>query len=335
MVGVCDKIFGYICYMISVSILTLKNAILASIADTRHVFTMVNEFLKQAGKPPLFKIQLVGLSKEVKLNDGLFTIHPDAVLNEVNPDLIIIPSMTGDMMSATHMNREYAIWIAQRYKDGAEVASLCVGAFLLAFSGVLKGKECTTHWLYANEFRHFYPSVKLLDEKVITDQGGLYSSGGNNAYWNLLMHLVEKYTDRKMAILTAKYFVIDLNKNIQSPFIVFQGLKDHDDDAVRKAQEYIEQNYKDKLSVDQIADKFNVTRRTFERRFKKATRHTVIEYIQRVKVEATKKQLEAGRKSINEIMYSVGYSDIQTYRDVFKRITGMTPIDYRNKYNAT
>lgn len=320
--------------MITISILTLQNAVLASIADSRYVFVKVNEFLKQAGKSPLFNVQLVGIAKEVNLNNGLFSIRPDVTLKDVKQtDLIIIPAMIGDMMTATHVNRDYAIWIAQQYKEGAEVASLCVGAFLLAFSGLLKGKQCTTHWAYANEFRHFYPAVKLVDEKVITDQNGLYSSGGNNAYWNLLLHLVEKYTDRKMAIHTAKYFVVDLDRNFQSPFIVFHGLKDHEDEVIKKAQEYIEQNYREKLVVDQMADQFNLTRRTFERRFKKATRHTVIEYIQRVKVEATKKQLEIGRKSVNEIMYAVGYSDIQTYRDVFKKITGMTPIDYRNKYN--
>lgn len=320
--------------MITVSILTLKNAVLASIADSQYVFTKVNEFLAQVGKPPLFNVQLTGLSRELKLHGGLFAIHPDVTLDELTqPDLIIIPSMSGDMMTATHLNRDFAIWIAQKYKDGAAVASLCVGAFLLAFSGILKGKECTTHWAYANEFRHFYPTVKLLDQKVITDQNGLYSSGGNNAYWNLLLHLVEKYTDRDMAIQAAKYFVVDLDRNMQSPFIIFHGLKDHDDDVIKKAQAYIEQHFSEKLVVDQIADKFSITRRTFERRFKKATRHTVSEYIQRVKVEATKKQLEIGRKSVNEIMYAVGYSDLQTYRDVFKKITGMTPIDYRNKYN--
>ncbi len=320
--------------MITISILALKNAVLASVADSRYVFTKVNEFLQASGKPALFNIQLVGLSDDVKINDGLFSIHPDKLLKDVmQTDLIIIPAMTGDMMTATHLNRDYAIWIAQRYKDGAEVASLCVGAFLLAFSGLLKGKECTTHWSYANEFRHFYPSVKLLDEKVITDQNGLYSSGGNNAYWNLLLHLVEKYTNRKMAIQTAKYFVVDLDRNMQSPFVIFNGLKDHEDELIKKVQGYIEEHYGEKLVVDQIADRFNITRRTFERRFKKATRHTVIEYIQRVKVEATKKQLEIGRKSVNEIMYAVGYSVLQTYRDVFKKITGMTPNDYRNKYN--
>ncbi|SHH54067.1 transcriptional regulator, AraC family with amidase-like domain [Chryseolinea serpens] len=320
--------------MINITILALRNAVLASIADSCYVFSKVNEFLTRSGKPPLFNVSLAGLSKEINLNDGMFAIHPSVVLDEiVQPHLIIIPAMTGDMMTATHLNRDFAVWIARQYREGAEVASLCVGAFLMAFSGVLKGKQCTTHWAYANEFRHFYPSVKLIDEKVITDQNGLYSSGGNNAYWNLLLHLVEKYTDRKMAIHTAKYFVVDLNRDMQSPFIVFQGLKDHEDELISKAQDFIEENYRKKLVVEELADKFNVTRRTFERRFKKATRHTVIEYIQRVKVEATKKQLETTRKSVNDIMYSVGYVDIQTYRDLFKKITGMTPLDYRNKFN--
>jgi transcriptional regulator GlxA family with amidase domain len=320
--------------MINITILALKNSVLASIADSQYVFTKVNEFLKQSGRSSLFEVRLVGLSNEVKLNQGLFAIYPDLTIDEVKQtDLIIIPSLTGDMMTATHVNRDFAGWIATQYKNGSEVASLCVGAFLLAFSGLLKGRQCTTHWLYANEFRHFYPNVKLVDEKVITDQGGLYSSGGNNAYWNLLLHLVEKYTDRAMAIRTAKYFVIDLDRNYQSPFIIFNGLKDHDDDAIRSSQEYIERHYPDKLTIEFLADKFNLSRRTFERRFKKATRNTVVEYIQRVKIEASKKQLEIGRKSIHEIMNAVGYADVQTFRDVFKRVTGMSPTDYRNKYN--
>ena len=144
---------------------------------------------------------------------------------------------------------------------------------------------------------------------------------------------MEKYTNRTIAIRTAKHFVIDLDKNNQSAFIIFQGLKDHDDQAILKAQKFIEQNYAEKITVDQIADKFHLTRRTFERRFKKATRNTVAEYMQRVKMEAAKKQLEIGRKAIHEIMYDVGYSDSQAFREIFKRITGMTPVEYRNKYN--
>lgn len=307
---------------------------MASIADSRNVFSMVNQFLQEAGRPPAFEVHLVGLSAEIRLNDGLFIIRPDLLADQVKQtDLIIIPSLSGDMMSAASLNNDFSHWIAAHYKNGAEVASLCVGAFLLACSGLLTGKQCTTHWLYANEFRYLFPGINLVDEKMITDQNGLYSSGGNNAYWNLLLHLVEKYTDRRMAIHTAKYFVIDLDRTIQSPFVTFQGLKNHEDEMVKIAQDHIEQNFRDKLTVDQLAEKFNVTRRTFERRFKKATRYTVVEYIQRVKIEFTKKQLESGRKTVNEIIYSVGYTDIQTFRSVFKKITGMSPIEYRNKYN--
>lgn len=320
--------------MVTISILALKNAVLASIADANYVFTIVNELLEKSGKPALFKVQLVGLSGTLQLNNGLFSIQPDTVIEEVQQtDLIIIPSMTGDALAATYMNKDYAPWISEHYKNGAEVASLCVGAFLLAYTGLLRDRQCTTHWAYANEFRYYYPDITLVDEKVITHQNGLYSSGGNNAYWNLLLYLVEKYTNREIAIHTAKFFVIDLDRKDQSPFIIFNGQKNHEDDVIKKAQEFIEQNYAEKLTVDQIADTFNVSRRTFERRFKKATRNTVVEYIQRVKIEASRKQLEIGRKSIHEVMDDVGYADVKTFRDVFKKITGMTPNEYRNKYN--
>lgn len=320
--------------MINISILAAYNAVLGSIADSRYVFTMVNQFLKQAGREAKFNIQVVGLTKEVKLEQGMFTISPDVTIEEVEQThLIIIPSFAGNVLGATHLNRDYAVWIAEQYKKGCEVASLCTGAFLLGFSGIAKGKQCTTHWQYANEFRYFYPSVKVVEEKLITDHNGIYSSGGSNAYWNLLLYLVEKYTDRQIAIHTSKYFVVDMDRHGQSPFAVFSGLKDHEDETIKDAQEFIETNYQGKMTVDQIADRFHITRRTFERRFKKATYLTVSEYVQRVKIEAAKKQLEIGRKSITEVMLDVGYSDTQTFRDVFKKITDMTPVDYRNKYN--
>jgi transcriptional regulator GlxA family with amidase domain len=320
--------------MITISILALRNAVLASIADSRYVFLMVNQFLKQAGKEPLFKVQLIGLSKDVELDGGLFNLHVDTVLaDKPKTDLIIIPSMHGSMLTSTYLNKQFAYWINQQYKKGTEVASMCSGAFLLAYSGLLNGKQCTTHWIYANEFRSYYPGVHLVDEEMLVVQDGLYSSGGGTSYWKLLLYLVEKYTDRSTAIHTAKYFTIDFARDKQSHFNMFSGLKDHEDTVIKNAQEHIEQHYQGKLTVDEIADLYNVTRRTFERRFKKATYHTVAEYIQRVKIEAAKRQLEAGRKSVMEVMIDVGYSDTQAFRDVFKKITGMTPIGYSRRYN--
>ena len=313
--------------MIKVSILAIRHVLLASVSDSLQVFQKVNEFLKDSGKTPLFKVQLIGFTKEVEYENGSFRIRPDLLFDEVKKtDLIIIPSFVGNATTVTYLNKDCCVWLADQYKNGTKIASLCTGAFLLAFSGVLKNKQCTTHWAYANEFRYYYPGIELMDEKMITDQDGLYSSGGSNAYWNLLLHLVERYTNREIAIRTAKYFVIDLDKNNQSPFIIFQGQKNHEDVVILKAQKFLEQNYLQKYTFVEIADKFHLTKRTFERRFKKATRNTVAEYVQRVKVEAAKKQLESGRKSVNEIMFDVGYSDMQSFREVFKKITGTTPL---------
>ncbi len=319
--------------MMHVSILALKDSNFASIADARTVFLKANELLGATKKNKGFDVQIVGSNNETRLSNGLFTLHPEVMVEQLKKtDLIIIPALTGDMLSATHNNRFFVDWMVKQYKRNAEIASLCTGAFMMAFSGLLKNKKCTTHWQYANEFRYFYPNVQLIDEKIIVEHNGLYSSGGNNAYWNLLMFLVERFVNREISIQIAKYFVVNLDKINQTPFIIFNGLKDHDDALVLQSQEFIEQNYTTKITVDGLAARVHLTRRTFERRFKKCTHCSVIEYLQKVRVEASKKELETGRKSVDEIILEVGYSDPQTFRDIFKRVTGTTPVEYRNRY---
>lgn len=320
--------------MKNIIILVPEGAVLASIADPQYMFTAANKLLEESGKKPVFNVQLAGLTNEVKLNNGVVTITTDLLIKDVKrADLVIIPALSGNMKNAIEINKDYIPWIIEQYKEGAEAASLCIGAFLLAATGLMKGKQCSTHWLYANEFKSMFPDVKLAGDKIVTEQNGLYSSGGASSYWNLLLYLVEKYTDRETAILASKFFLLDIGRKSQSPFTIFRGQKEHDDEEVKKAQEYIELNFKDKITVDELCDLFGVGRRTFERRFKKATTNTIIEYIQRVKIEAAKKELETGRKTVNEVMYDVGYTDTKAFRDVFKKIAGLSPVEYRNKYN--
>ena len=220
-----------------------------------------------------------------------------------------------------------------QHKAGAEIVSFCVGTFFLAATGLLEGKRCATHWRYTNEFRSMFPGAKLVDDKIITEDDGIYTSGGAYSYLNLIVYLVEKFAGREMAILVAKTFMIDIDKTSQSPFIIFEGQKSHVDEPVKKAQEFIEKNYQEKISVDQLTVMLALSRRNFERRFKKATSNTVTEYIQRVKIEAAKKNLETNRKNINEVMYDVGYSDNKAFRTVFRNITWLSPVAYRKKYN--
>lgn len=320
--------------MKTVSILVPESSVMQAIADPRYLFTAVNQFLAAAGREPLFQVQLVGNTSEIKLNDGLFTVHVDRVQHEVDQtDLVIIPALAGDMSSTVAANQALVPWIVAQYEKGAEVASLCVGAFLLASTGLLSGKKCSTHWGFVNAFREMFPEVEVVDGSIVTEENRLYSSGGANSYWNLLLHLVEKYTDRETAILASKYFAIDIDRNSQAAFALFQGQKDHQDAAVKAAQDYIESNYNDKITVDQLAEIVTVGRRSFERRFQKATNNSVLEYMQRIKIEAAKRSFESSRKNINEVMFDVGYTDTKAFRTVFKKLTGLTPIAYRNKYN--
>lgn len=320
--------------MKNVSILVPETAVIEAIADPHYMFRAVNQFLVASGKQPLFNIQTVALKKEVKLENSLFSVHADRLLSEVkDTDLIFIPALSGDMRKAIELNKEYIPWIQDRYNGGAELASLCIGAFLLAATGLLDGKKCSSHWNSANEFRNMFPDVELVDGSIITEEERIYSSGGANSYWSLLLYLVEKYTDRDTAILASKYFAVDIDRSSQSAFMMFQGQKDHGDKEILKAQEHIEENFNAKITVEELADKYSVGRRSFERRFKKATNNTVVEYMQRVKIEAAKRSFESSRKNINEVMYDVGYTDTKAFRTVFKKITGLTPIEYRNKYN--
>jgi transcriptional regulator GlxA family with amidase domain len=320
--------------MKNVSILVPESSVMQAIADPRYLFDAVNQFLAVSGKKPLFNVQLVGAKKEVKLNKGQYAVFTDKLLKDVErTDIVFIPALFGDMREAIDANKKLMPWIIEQYNKGAEVASLCVGAFLLASTGLLDGKKCSTHWGFTNEFREMFPGVEVVDGSIVTEDSRLYSSGGANSYWNLLLHLVEKHTDRETAILASKYFAIDIDRDSQAAFAMFRGQKDHNDNEVKKAQEHIEKNYNEKISVDTLADKVAIGRRSFERRFKKATGNSILEYIHRVKIEAAKRSFETSRKNINEVMFDVGYTDTKAFRSIFKKITGLTPVEYRNKYN--
>lgn len=317
-----------------ISILVPKKAILGSLEGTRMIFSQVNQFFQMRGAQPLFEVELVGLSRETPLSGGAFTANAHKLITEVEEtDLIVIPAFDGPPNEAIEANKEFIPFIIDQYKKGTEIASLCMGAFILAETGLLNGRKCSTHWIAANDFRKMYPDVDLVDDKVVTEVQGIYSSGGAFSYLNLILHLVEKYAGREMAVLASKVFAIELERTSQSPFTIFHGQKDHEDVEVKKAQEFIEEHYTDKLTVDELAKMFYIGRRTFERRFKKATTNTIVEYIQRVKIEAAKKMLETSRENVNEVMYSVGYSDSKAFRTTFKKVVGFSPLEYRKKYN--
>jgi transcriptional regulator GlxA family with amidase domain len=307
---------------------------LSSIVGAYKILSRANEYWKANHKKQLFTIQLAGVSKKVEFNEGLFTVKPHTSISAIEKtNIIIVPSLNHNFQKAIRSNKMISDWIAKQYKSGAEIATICTGAFMLAPTGLLDGKSCSTHWSAADTFRTMFPKVNLQPDQLITDENGICTNGGAFSFLNLMIYLVEKYFDRQTAIFCSKIFQIEMDRKSQSEFSIFTGQKMHGDEMVVKAQLHLEKNINKQISIEELSSKLSVGRRTFDRRFIKATGNTPVEYSQRVKVESAKKAFESTRKTVNEVMYEVGYSDNKAFREVFRKITGMSPLEYRAKYN--
>jgi len=233
---------------------------------------VANNYLKQSGQvnEDLFSIDLVGLSKEPQTYNGHFTVAPTKTIDEIKKtDLIIVASIVGSIDEQIEKNLLFVDWMKnQRIVNGAEIASLCRGAFLLAETGLLNGKSCATHWITHDKFREKYPQVNLLPDKIISEDNGIYSSGGAYSFLNLLIHLIEKYYGREIAIQCSKMAEIEYDRIDQNQFVIFNGQKEHSDEAIKEVQEYVEQHYTDQLSVESLVERVAVSLRNFVRKKK-------------------------------------------------------------------
>jgi transcriptional regulator GlxA family with amidase domain len=307
---------------------------ISCIVGTYHVFTEANRYYDQLNREPIFNIELAGVSRQSNFVNGLLTVMTQKDIATIQKtDLIIIPAVISNFSAIEAGNSMLSAWILDHYTKGANVASMCTGAYLLASTGLLDNKNCSIHWKSAANFHKLFPKVNLKTEQIITDEQGIYTNGGGYSFLNLLLYLVEKFYDRQTAIYCSKIFQIDIARQTQSDFMIFNGQKSHGDEMVMRVQDYLENNFSEKISMEKLSEKFTVGRRNFDRRFIKATGNTPVEYLQRIKVESAKKELESSRKTVNEVMYAIGYTDIKAFREIFRRFTGLSPLEYKNKYN--
>lgn len=316
-----------------VSILLLEHVNLAGLENARQGLMEANRYLYDRGHEPYFKVQIVGLRPHVNIHGGLYSIKADVLINELSKtDMVIIPPIVPDLNIAIQQNKEFFTWIRRQHNAGADIVSLCLGAFILAATGIIDNKNCVTHWRFVEAFQVLYPKVNLLSDKILTSQDRIHTGGGAFSSVNLILYLIEKSIGRECSVYCSKIFQVDLGRNSQTPFIIFKGQRKHADQLVLQAQQYIESNYPEKLTVDTLSDNLGLSRRTFERRFKKATANSPLTYLQRVRIEAAKTRLEEEGLTISEIAYEVGYSDMKAFREVFKKITGINPLEYRGKF---
>ncbi|WP_308367749.1 MULTISPECIES: AraC family transcriptional regulator [unclassified Microbulbifer] len=325
--------------MKNVYILIYEDVVLSSAAAPLDIFMRTNDILTQMGRAAAFEISLVAQqASEIQLGSPA-SFACQRSLKEVPPrsdghnqNLILVPAFAGEWDLLRRKSSAAIAWLKRHYEAGTEIASLCKGSYFLAEAGLLEGKACTSHWAVIDDMRQRFPKVDLQPDSVLTDQNGIYTGGGAFSSLNLILYLVEKFCGHDVGVQVAKNFSIHRDHMSQAHFSVFSGLNRHGDKAILNAQNFIEEHYGEDISIEQVASHVNMSKRNFIRRFKQAVQVTPIEYIQRVKIEAAKKALESGKKNIQALTYEVGYNDSKTFRSTFKRLTGVTPQDYRNKY---
>ncbi len=286
-----------------------------------------------AQKEPFFKVRLVSLGSNPVMSANGFPVQCHATINTVDrTDLVIIPAFDGDILSQLAENAACVPWVRRMHDGGTDIASICTGAFVLAEAGLLDGTTATTHWNAQELFRRRYPRVRLVPDQIVVDHGRICTSGGATSFLTLTAYLVEKYCGGETARAVAKTFLIDINKGPQTAYAIFSSQKNHGDSAVQEAQELIERDASHELSVAELARRVAMSRRNFIRRFKGATGNTPLEYMQRVRIEAAKHALETGSASVDAIADSTGYEDPGSFRAIFKRVTGVSPMEYRKRY---
>jgi transcriptional regulator GlxA family with amidase domain len=319
-----------------IGILNYKNAVPTSVTGPADIFAaLMRTYPRVTGRQlnANFSIDFITEKRGVFFRKPFDSPEQRELTRKDVYDLIIIPAMFSDRIEEVVQKEAKVIeWLKQQYKKNSELASICVGSFLLAATGLLNGKKATTNWMFAELFRKKYPQVMLEDDKVIVDQGRIYSCGGAFSFTTFMIYLIEKFCGHEVAITASKILMINMHQQSQSGFSIFRFQKDHADDAVATVQQFMEKNFSNTITMAEMAGISNMSTRNLIRRFEHATGNTPLEYLQRLRIENAKKLFESRNDGIQQVAVKCGYEDMSFFRKVFKRHVGMTPREYKDKY---
>jgi transcriptional regulator GlxA family with amidase domain len=321
--------------MKKVTLLGLHNTMATTLLGPMDIFNQAGRLwqrLDNQPRSPYFEVEIASADGEPIRCANNVLVQPHRSMQTIErTDLLVIASATYiDEILDRHPG--LVPWIRRQYHQGTHVASICTGVFLLAETGLLDGKSATLHWGFTQMFSHRYPQVRLQSDKMILDQGRLYCSAGTNAGLDLSLYLVEKFCGRKAALESAKTMVLDLGRQSQMPYSRLLISTGHGDPAVIEAQQWLEQHSAEPVDYDRLTDQFKMSRRSMERRFKRATGVTPLGYVQQLRVEKAKRLLEEGGQTFSQITYAVGYEDISFFRKIFIRLTGLRPREYQQRF---
>jgi len=289
------------------------------------------------GEPeaPAFHVRTATIGGAPVQPDGPYRIVPDEAIEDVgHTDLVFVPACGLDLDATIEANRPIVEFLRLAHEDGAEIAGVCTGVALLAEAGLLDRRVATTHWGVVDAYRKRYPDVHWQIDKVLTEDAGVFCGGGVYAALDLALYLVERHCGRDVALGCARSLLIEMPRDCQAGFAVLPIGSPHDDETIRKAEEWIRMHCREEVRFEKLAAEVGMSPRNFIRRFKAATGVAPTDYLQRLRVRAARRMLEDGELSIQEVSQQVGYGDPAFFRDVFKRHTGLTPTAYKKRFHT-
>jgi transcriptional regulator GlxA family with amidase domain len=317
-----------------IGILAYEGCTASMIVGVLDILSFANSHQGSRKENDLFEVVIITETGKAVNGFSRFPIQAQrSIKTKSQFDLIYVPGFVGDLEDVLPNQIKLIGWVKRQYQKGVILAAACNGNFLLAEAGVLDGKKATTHWNLINTFRQRYNKITVEPEKIVIDNGSVLSAAGVTSYFNLAIFLVERYGSKDLALTSAKVFLVDSGRKIQTPYQMFQVTKNHGDEEIVQVQDWLEANYTQEITLERMTEICNLGKKTLVRRFKKVTGDTPILYLQKLRIENAKRLLESKKVSFNEITWRVGYNDISSFHKVFKSETGLTPIEYRSKFS--
>lgn len=322
--------------MKTIVVLGVDLALASTITGIMDVFNMSGVTWNRFNHKPRdhhFDVRVVSVDGKPINCMGDVHIKMHGSINDItHADLILVPTLAGNPEKTMELNQAAIPWLKHHYDQGADIAGLSTGAYFLAEAGILNNKLATTHWGFAEPFKVRYPQVKLTPEQLITADGNVFCAGGTVACLDLCLFFLERYFGNEYASETASSAVVDAVRNSPLAYDLARSKKYHQDEDVLAIQAWLEEHYSESINLENLSDQFNMSTRTFKRRFKLATGETPLAYLQSLRIEGAKKKLELGSESIEKISVEIGYEDMAFFSKLFKRLTGLSPTQYRKKF---
>jgi len=283
---------------------------------------------------PRFKVTTASITgKPVRTPYAGLKMTPECAISDIErTDIIVVPTSGLTIDQKLIDNHALAPWLRKHHAKGAYVAGACMGSLYLAEAGLLDGRKATTHWAVAGDFARRYPKVDWRSDAVVTEDTRVLCSGGVMASADVSLYLVEKLCGHDVAVQTAKALLLNMPRTHQSGYALLPLSPPHEDDQIRKVEAFLQKNYHDTHTAEDLAERAGMSPRTFIRRFKAATGRMPGAYLQALRMEAAKSLLEHGHTPVQTVSLKVGYDDGAFFRSLFKRSTGMTPAEYRDRF---